>query len=225
MTFSVVARCSDTGMFGIAIASSSPAVAARCAFARAGVGAVATQNVTDPSLGPRMLDLMERGSSAPEAMSSIVTGTAFADHRQLLAVDRAGRTALHSGAYTLGIGALAHVPGAAAAGNLLSHERVPCVMLDAFAAATGHLGARLLAALRGARGSGGEAGPVHSAGLLLVREVSWPIVDLRVDWHEQDPISALESLWVRFEPQIEDYVRRALDPRRAPSFSVPGAPR
>lgn len=61
MTFSLVARCAETGMFGVAISSSSPAVAARCSFARAGVGAVASQNVTDPSLGPLALDLMEQG--------------------------------------------------------------------------------------------------------------------------------------------------------------------
>ena len=64
MTFSLVARCAETGMFGMAVASSSPAVAARCAYARARVGAVASQNVTDPSLGPKMLDLMERGLDA-----------------------------------------------------------------------------------------------------------------------------------------------------------------
>ncbi|MEY5037786.1 MAG: hypothetical protein RL472_892, partial [Pseudomonadota bacterium] len=52
MTFSLVARCAETGMFGVAISSSSPAVAARCAYARAGVGAVASQNITDPRLGP-----------------------------------------------------------------------------------------------------------------------------------------------------------------------------
>jgi uncharacterized Ntn-hydrolase superfamily protein len=59
MTFSLVARCRETGMFGVAVTSSSPAVAARCAYARAGVGAVASQNVTDPSLGPLALDLMQ----------------------------------------------------------------------------------------------------------------------------------------------------------------------
>ena len=57
MTFSLVARCEETGMFGIAISSSSPAVAARCSYARAGVGAVASQNITDPTLGKRGLDL------------------------------------------------------------------------------------------------------------------------------------------------------------------------
>ncbi|MGA1275753.1 MAG: DUF1028 domain-containing protein, partial [Gemmobacter sp.] len=58
MTFSLVARCAETGRFGMVVSSSSPAVAARCAHARAGVGAAASQNVTDPTLGPRLLDLM-----------------------------------------------------------------------------------------------------------------------------------------------------------------------
>ena len=64
MTFSLVGRCARTGRFGVVVASSSPAVAARCAWARAGVGAVATQNITDPRLGPRLLDLLALGRSA-----------------------------------------------------------------------------------------------------------------------------------------------------------------
>ena len=70
MTFSLVARCEKTGMFGIAISSSSPAVAARCSYARAGVGAVASQNVTDPTLGPLGLDLMQQGLSAAQAIGT-----------------------------------------------------------------------------------------------------------------------------------------------------------
>ena len=68
MTFSLVARCAETGMFGMAISSSSPAVAARCAYARSGVGAVASQNITDPTLGPKTLDKMAAGLSASSAV-------------------------------------------------------------------------------------------------------------------------------------------------------------
>ena len=71
MTFSLVARCAKTGMFGVAISSSSPAVGARCSHARAGVGAVASQNVTDPRLGPLALDLMQGGKSAAEAIAAV----------------------------------------------------------------------------------------------------------------------------------------------------------
>ena len=79
MTFSIVARCSRTGMFGVAISSSSPAVAARCAYAQAGVGVVASQNVTDPSLGPKALDLMARGATATEAVELTMRTAAHRD--------------------------------------------------------------------------------------------------------------------------------------------------
>jgi uncharacterized Ntn-hydrolase superfamily protein len=72
--------------------------------------------------------------------------------------------------------------------------------------------------------AGGEAGPVRSAGLLLVREVPWPVADLRVDWHETDPIAALSELWQLYKPQLDAYVTRALDPSAAPGFGVPGDP-
>ena len=78
MTFSIAARCARTGMLGLAVSSSSPAVAARCAYARAQVGAVASQNITDPTLGPRLLDLMALGATAPEAperMLSVFVGS------------------------------------------------------------------------------------------------------------------------------------------------------
>ncbi len=90
MTFSLVARCADTGMFGVAISSSSPAVAARCAYARAGVGAVASQNVTDPTLGPLALDLMQGGMGAAEAIAGVTDLGRFIEYRQVLAVDRSG---------------------------------------------------------------------------------------------------------------------------------------
>ena len=83
MTFSLVARCAETGMFGLAISSSSPAVAARCAYARAGVGAVASQNVTDPSLGPLALDLMENGMNAVEAIERVREQGKFIEYRRL----------------------------------------------------------------------------------------------------------------------------------------------
>ncbi|MDB6107914.1 MAG: hypothetical protein JWO52_7913, partial [Gammaproteobacteria bacterium] len=89
-------------------------------------------------------------------------------------------------------------------------------------AAAGHLGARLLDALHAGVERGGEAGPIHSAGLLIVRDVSWPIVDLRIDWTEDAPVIALAAIWSVYAPQIEDYVRRALDPVQAPGFGVPG---
>lgn len=224
MTFSLAARCPDTGAFGIAISSSSPAVAARCAHARAGVGAVGTQNITDPRLGPRGLDLMAEGLAAEDALDRLLASTPHGAWRQLVLVDAEGRTASHSGRETLGIHAVAHGPGVVAAGNLLANLSVPDAMVEGFAAASGALPERLLAGLAAGREAGGEAGPVHSAGLLVVRTVSWPTVDLRIDWAEDDPIGALQRLFKIYAPQEEAYVTRALDPTAAPSFGVPGDP-
>ncbi len=222
MTFSIVARCAGTGMFGVAVASSSPAVAARCAYARAGVGAVASQNVTDPTLGPKTLDLMALGASAPEAVAVLKATGAHIGYRQVLAVDAAGRTAIHSGANVLGTHAEASAGNVASGGNLLAGEGVPQAIVDGFLAASGHLGDRLIAAMRAAVAAGGEEGPVHSAGLKLVDKVPWPVADLRVDWTEGCPIEALADLWDIYKPQLDAYVARALDPSTAPSYGVPG---
>lgn len=223
MTFSISARCGRTGMFGIAVSSSSPCVAARCAHARAGVGAVATQNVTDPTLGPRGLDLMASGLSAAEALERLTEAGMHIAYRQLALVDKEGRTASYSGAMTLGTHITAEAPDVVAAGNLLSSRDVPNRMVAAFQAADGQpLGDRLIAAMQMALEAGGEEGPVHSAGMLLVREVAWPVADLRVDWHETDPIGGLARLWELWKPQMDAYVTRALDPASAPSYRVPG---
>jgi uncharacterized Ntn-hydrolase superfamily protein len=222
MTLSIVARSVDAKMFGVAIASSSPAVAARCAHARAGVGAVATQNITDPSLGPSTLDSLGRGLTARAALDEALQTTPFGAYRQLLVVGRDGPPVLHSGAHALGIVGSAIGTHAVAAGNLLARPDVPAAMMAAFEARTGHLGARLLDALHAGVERGGEAGPIHSAGLLIVRDVSWPIVDLRIDWTDEAPVAALTAIWSVYAPQIDDYVRRALDPMQAPGFGVPG---
>jgi uncharacterized Ntn-hydrolase superfamily protein len=222
MTFSIVARCTATGAFGVTVASSSPAVAARCAYARSGVGAVASQNVTDPTLGPRSLDLMALGASAEQAIEALRGSTDHMEYRQVLAVDARGRTAIHSGSKALGVWSVAHDENVACGGNLLADARVPTVMVEAFLVAGRHLGDRLIAAMRAGLEAGGEAGPIRSAGLLLVDKVSWPVADLRVDWTEECPIAALASLWEMYKPQIDAYVTRAFNPAEAPRYGVPG---
>lgn len=223
MTFSIVARCATTGMFGVAISSSSPAVAARCAHARGGVGAVASQNITDPALGPAGLDLMASDRTAQAALERLRSSAPFIEYRQLALIDREGRTAGFSGRETLGVHAIAEGRNAIAAGNLLADTGVPAAMIAAFADTRASFGSRLVAALAGGLAAGGEAGPVHSAGLYLVRAgVPWPVADLRVDWAETGPIAELAALWQRYEPMLEDYVTRAQDPSSAPSYGVPG---
>jgi uncharacterized Ntn-hydrolase superfamily protein len=183
---------------------------------------VASQNVTDPTLGPLTLDLMEQGLTAHEAIEEIQKRGKFIEYRQVLAVDVAGVTAIHSGPQSLGIWTQAEGRDVASGGNLLANEGVPRAIVDGFTAATGHLGDRLIAALQAGLAAGGEAGPVHSAGMLLVDKVSWPVADLRCDWTEDCPIQAIATAWDIYKPQLDAYIQRALDPREAPSYGVPG---
>ncbi len=225
MTFSIVARCSRTGMLGVGITTSSICVGSRCPWVRAGVGAVATQNVTDPGLGERVLDRLSAGLPAADALREVTAGLAFAGFRQLTAVDARGTTAHFTGERILGTHAVAQGESCVAAGNLLASTAVPGAVVEAFAAAAGaHLAERLLRGLEGGLQAGGEMGRVHSAALLVAHEHPWPVVDLRVDWHDRDPVAALRDLWRAYEPQIEAYILRAVNPEAAPSYAVPGDP-
>jgi uncharacterized Ntn-hydrolase superfamily protein len=182
---------------------------------------VASQNITDPALGPLVLDRLAAGMTAGEALRAVAEGRDFIDYRQLLVVDRAGATAIHSGRQALGIWGAARASDCAAGGNLLAGELVPMAMVKAFAAAQGHLAERLMQALEAGLRAGGEAGPVRSAGLKVADRLSWPLVDLRIDWAD-DPVALLRIAWEVYAPQMGAYVLRAEDPTRAPSYGVPG---
>jgi len=224
MTFSLLGRCDRSHALGMVVTSSSPAVAARCAFARAGVGLVATQNVTDPRLGPKGLDWLQGGLSAKSVIDHLIADAPHAEWRQLAVLTADGDGAFHHGAKTLGTHGGARGQDCVAAGNLLAGESVPAAMVSAFEASDGaDLGDRLIAALSAGLAAGGEAGPVHSAGMLMVRDVTWPVADLRIDWSES-PIADLSALWDRWKPEMDGYVTRALDPDSAPSYGVPGDP-
>lgn len=221
MTFSVVARCAETGQLGIAISSSSIAVGARCPWLRPGVGAVASQNITLPSLGPQLLDLLEQGLAPSEALATLVEQD-HSQYRQVTVIDSQGRTAHFSGAQTLGIHHALSGEQCVAAGNMLANAGVIAAMVRAFERATGPLAERLLAAMQAGQAEGGEAGPVHSAALVVVDDLLWPIVNLRVDWADEDPIGALDQLWQAYRPQLQAYIDRALNPQIAPGYAVPG---
>ncbi|MCA1190629.1 MULTISPECIES: DUF1028 domain-containing protein [unclassified Saccharopolyspora] len=220
MTFSVLGS-DGRGAVGIAVTSSSPAVAARCIHLRAGVGGASSQNVTDPRLGPALLDALESGSGAQAALDSVVRGHDLVEHRQLTVLAPGGDGAAHSGSASLGVHRHRVEPGVVAAGNMLAAPEVVDAVAESFAASTGELERRLLTALEAGLAAGGEAGPVHSAGLSVVREVSWRETDLRIDWSDS-PIADLRDLLEIWLPQRDDYVTRALDPTAAPSYGVPG---
>ncbi|KTC24904.1 fimbrial assembly protein FimA [Pseudomonas putida] len=222
MTFSIVGRCAETGQLGIAISSSSIAVGARCPWLRAGVGAVSSQNITLPALGPQILDGLADGLAPATALDQALSSNGYGQYRQVAVVDAQGRTALFSGSHALGTHNAVAGDQCVAAGNLLASSAVIDRMVEAFERSEGCLAARLLTALQAGQAAGGEAGAVHSAALSVVGDLTWPIVDLRVDWADENPIGELHKLWTAYEPQLQDYLTRALDPTQAPSYGVPG---
>ena len=220
MTFSLVAR-DASGAIGMVVASSSPAVAARCLHLRSHVGGVASQNITDPRFGGILLNSLEHGHTAADALGSLLATDATVAYRQIMVVDARGGTAGHSGEKTLGRHRIVSGVGVIAGGNLLANEAVPEEMLRAFETSSSDLEGRLLDALRAGEDAGGEEGDVHSCGLAVVRDAGWRETDLRVDWQE-DPIGELATILGVWLPQRDDYVTRGIDPSKAPAYGVPG---
>jgi uncharacterized Ntn-hydrolase superfamily protein len=222
VTLSLIAADPVAGELGIVIASSSPAVAARCAHIRPGVGVAASQNITDPRLGPALLDALEAGRAPREALEEVRARAPHAEYRQLSTIDPSGSGTAWSGSGTLGVHGERVGLGYVAAGNLLASEEVLDALVGGFAGTHGEgLADRLLAALRAGAEAGGEAGPLRSAGLLVTAEVDWPVVDLRVD-DADEPVRELVRLWSVYAPLRDDYVTRALQPDAAPAFGVAG---
>lgn len=222
MTISIAARCERTGAFGVAISSSSPSVGSRCPNVRAGVGAVSSQNVTDPRLGPELLDALASGLDAKTALAKVSAGATHPEFRQLTVVDANGVSAVFSGEKSLGINAEVTEPNVAAAGNMLANPDVIQAMVTYFNAnESKELADRLIGCLEAGVAAGGEAGPVHSAAVLVATDVAWPSTNLRVDWDDY-PIQKLREIYSVWAPQAVDYVTRALNPTAAPSYGVPG---
>lgn len=222
MTFSLAARDPQTGAFGMALSSSSPAVSARCAHLAAGSGVVASQNVTNPALGIRGLELLRQGLAAQQVIKQLVDAERFASYRQLTVVDRNGDVAAFEGAATLGVHHVARGRGCVAAGNLLASAGAPAAMVAAYRSSTAAtFEERLLDGLCSGLTAGGEAGPIRSAGLAVVEDVEWRVTDLRVDDHDT-PLAELERLLRVWLPQKADYRIRATDPTMAPSYGVSG---
>ncbi|MFT5657975.1 MAG: putative Ntn-hydrolase superfamily protein [Gammaproteobacteria bacterium] len=221
MTLSIAAWDQKTGQFGAAIASSSISVSSRCLHWRPNIGIALSQNITDPRLGQRMLGLLADGVTVVDAVNATVNSTPYAQYRQLALINNRGDTGIFTGDQVLGCFSSAQGKHCVAAGNLLANEAVPAAMVASFEQSTGSFGQRILDALRAGVDAGGEAGPLHSAGLLIGADVSWPVAELRIDWDE-DPIAKMVTGWAVYEPQIDDYITRAFQPAEAPAYGVPG---
>ena len=216
MTYSIAAKCPRTGMFGAAVTTSSIGVGARCAYARAGVGAVLTQHRTDPRLGPKGLELLAQGLPAKDVVERLTRGVPGIGWRQLAVIDNDGRTAAYHGDRITSVHSGDEGPGCIAIGNIVRTTGVTLAMVDAFGADPQlHLAERLVRSMEAGYAAGGEPKQVKSAALLVVERESFPLIDLRVDYDPQ-PLVQLRWLWEIYEPSVKLYVDRAVNPDSVP---------
>jgi uncharacterized Ntn-hydrolase superfamily protein len=216
MTYSIAARCPRTGMFGVSVTTSSIAVGSRCAFVRAGVGAVLTQHRTDPRLGTRGLDLLAGGKSATAAIEHLTRDDPAIGWRQLLVVDTQGNTAWFHGERIKSVHSAHTGVQCVAAGNILRSTNVTKAMIEAYGTDDSiPLPERLLRAMEAGHAAGGEWKQVKSAALLVADKETFPYVDLRVDFDSR-PLEQLRFLWEVYEPSAKTYVARAVDPDSVP---------
>jgi uncharacterized Ntn-hydrolase superfamily protein len=212
MTFSLSAFDRKTGMFGIAVASSSIAVGNRCPWARAGTGVIATQHRTDIRCGPLGLDLLGQGFSARETVDILVACSEHPNLRQFAAVDRDGRTAFFNGPDISSIATAHQGDACVSVGNFMANDGISEAMVRGYeAGAELPFVERLLASLDAGVMAGGETQPAMAAALLVVDKHAWPLVDLRVDF-ELHPASRLRALWRSYEPIVDRFVTQVLEP-------------
>jgi uncharacterized Ntn-hydrolase superfamily protein len=203
MTFSIVGFDAANGDLGVAVASKFPAVGAVVPWARAGVGAVATQSWANTDFGPEGLGLMGGGMPASAALDAVLEPDDEREERQVGFVDASGGVASFTGANCMDWAGGLTGDGFAAQGNILAGEGVVAALASAFAETEGDLCDRLLAALLAGDGAGGDRRGKQSAALLVVRAGGGyegrndRYIDLRVDDHPDAPteLARLFAVW------------------------------
>jgi uncharacterized Ntn-hydrolase superfamily protein len=195
-TFSIVGFDPETNSLGVAVQSKFLAVGSIVPWARAGVGAVATQAMANYNYGPRGLDLMAQGKTADETLEGLISADEDREHRQVGIVDGRGRAATFTGSECFDWAGGVTGEYYAAQGNILVGKETVWAMAKAYEETDGDLASRLLSALDAGQGAGGDSRGKQSAALLVVREAGGyggdndRVVDLRVDDHAE-PIREL----------------------------------
>jgi len=199
-TFSIVAYDPDTQELGVAVQSRFIAVGAVVPWARAGVGAVATQSFANTTFGPRGLELLAKGEKPDEILVKLLETDEGRESRQVGVVNAKGQAATFTGRKCLDWAGGVAEENFCCQGNILAGEDVVKGMAKAFKESAGDLGGRLISALQGAQDAGGDRRGMQSAALLIVRE-GWGYGgfndryrDLRVDDHVE-PIKELRRVY------------------------------
>jgi uncharacterized Ntn-hydrolase superfamily protein len=205
MTWSIIARDSATGQFGIAVATKFFAVGARVPHVTAGFGAVATQALVNCYYGIDGVRMLREGKSPRDIVAALLAGDDGRESRQLHVMDAHGQIAAHTGKDC--VDWCGHVPGDgfSVAGNMLAGAAVLDDTARTYAANQDlPFAQRLVAAMRAGEAAGGDKRGKQSAALLIHDKEDWSALDLRVDDHD-DPLAELERLervsrerWVHF---------------------------
>jgi uncharacterized Ntn-hydrolase superfamily protein len=215
VTFSIAAADPDAGDWGVAVASKFPCVGAVVPWAKAGVGAVATQAWANTTFGPEGLGLMADGVAAEEALARLVGEDEGREDRQVGLVDATGTAATFTGTKCMEWAGGVAGDGFAAQGNILVGDAVVTELVRVFVETDGDLCDRLLAALLAGDAAGGDRRGRQSAALLVVRDGGGyegrndRYIDLRVDDHPEAPaeLARLFEVWdttmlIRHDPLL-----------------------
>ena len=204
-------------MLGAVVTTSSMAVGSRCAWAEAKVGAVLTQHRTDPRLGPRILGRLRSGHSPEAAIRDLERSEPGLGWRQLAVLAADGEGAFFNGAKITSVMKAGVGKNCVAAGNILRSTAVVDAMVSTFEENEDQpLAERLMRAIEAGEAAGSELKQIKSAALLVVHQENFPYVDLRVDLSAQ-PLVELRFLWELYQPTVDAYVVRAVDPDNAPA--------
>lgn len=202
MTFSIIARCAETGAFGAAITTSNLAVGSRCVRLAHGQGAFLSQHRTDPRLGDIGIAHLVAGRDAQTAIAETRAATPDIEWRQLAALDARGGSAVYHGRLMYSIYAHAGAADCLAIGNILDNDKVPDRMAEAFERSHDRpFTDRLMIALEAGRDAGGEiTGPLRSSGLRVTGEEGVDLCDLRIDSSHGDAVADLRALFDAYQP-------------------------
>ncbi len=206
MTWSIIARDSASGAFGIGIATRFFAAGALCPHAQSGVGALSTQALVNPHYGAQGLELLRAGVPAPEVVKRLIAPDEGREQRQLHVIDAEGRIGQHTGAKCVEwCGALVG-DGYSVAGNMLANERVIRETARAYESSRRPFAERLIAALEAGEAAGGDQRGKQSAALVIHSTEAYPELDLRVDDHAE-PLVELRRLYDKAHERFIPFMR------------------
>ncbi|MFT8871808.1 MAG: DUF1028 domain-containing protein [Sporolactobacillus sp.] len=194
MTYSIVAKCKETGFFGAAVTSCFPGIGAYSPTIKANIGIIVSQGWVNPSLGPIGMSYLETGKTANETLNTLLMKDPGRELRQLIVMDHFGNSAVYTGVENDDV--KGHIIGDqfTVQGNILTSIDVLYAVAETFKTAKGPLQERLLAAMCAGDSIGGDSRGKQSAAIKVVAEEGFPYVDFRVD-DAAEPIQDLQFIY------------------------------